>query len=134
LLYIVLLLATSSPSFFFFMIRLPPRSTLFPYTTLFRSQKDIHVRANLALLVDDAECQTRKASVESADRFPHGRGLDFNDLAAACIRVQQRCESNPNRCHQSRRAAVSDMIFGRPVTRVRQELPSSVLPHTSPEG
>src|SRR5947209_9319169 len=26
-----------SPSFFFFMIRRPPRSTLFPYTTLFRS-------------------------------------------------------------------------------------------------
>src|SRR5690349_23027212 len=25
-------------SFFFFMIRRPPRSTLFPYTTLFRSQ------------------------------------------------------------------------------------------------
>src|SRR5438067_9662016 len=27
----------SSPSFFFLMIRRPPRSTLFPYTTLFRS-------------------------------------------------------------------------------------------------
>src|SRR5437588_4982704 len=27
-----------SPSFFFLMIRRPPRSTLFPYTTLFRSQ------------------------------------------------------------------------------------------------
>src|SRR5688572_31358242 len=26
-------------SFFFLMIRLPPRSTLFPYTTLFRSPK-----------------------------------------------------------------------------------------------
>src|SRR5438034_2327982 len=26
-------------SFFFFMIRRPPRSTLFPYTTLFRSQR-----------------------------------------------------------------------------------------------
>src|SRR5437899_8302297 len=26
-----------SSSFFFFVIRLPPRSTLFPYTTLFRS-------------------------------------------------------------------------------------------------
>src|SRR5438045_9032941 len=25
--------------FFFLMIRLPPRSTLFPYTTLFRSQR-----------------------------------------------------------------------------------------------
>src|SRR5438874_11064296 len=27
------------PSFFFLMIRRPPRSTLFPYTTLFRSGK-----------------------------------------------------------------------------------------------
>src|SRR5438093_4752520 len=26
--------------FFFFMIRRPPRSTLFPYTTLFRSEPD----------------------------------------------------------------------------------------------
>src|SRR2546430_10951259 len=29
--------ADSHPSFFFLMIRRPPRSTLFPYTTLFRS-------------------------------------------------------------------------------------------------
>src|SRR2546426_5108002 len=28
------------PSFFFLMIRRPPRSTLFPYTTLFRSLQD----------------------------------------------------------------------------------------------
>ena len=28
--------------FFFLMIRRPPRSTLFPYTTLFRSNKDPH--------------------------------------------------------------------------------------------
>src|SRR5256885_351800 len=27
------------PSFFFLMIRRPPRSTLFPYTTLFRSNR-----------------------------------------------------------------------------------------------
>src|SRR3712207_7646987 len=27
--------------FFFLMIRRPPRSTLFPYTTLFRSQRDL---------------------------------------------------------------------------------------------
>src|SRR6266511_5749882 len=29
--------STSCPLFFFLMIRRPPRSTLFPYTTLFRS-------------------------------------------------------------------------------------------------
>src|SRR3712207_8421591 len=28
--------------FFFLMIRRPPRSTLFPYTTLFRSDRGIH--------------------------------------------------------------------------------------------
>src|SRR2546426_9924672 len=34
------MLLTSSVSFFFLMIRRPPRSTLFPYTTLFRSSID----------------------------------------------------------------------------------------------
>src|SRR2546422_5319550 len=29
--------------FFFLMIRRPPRSTLFPYTTLFRSQRQPHL-------------------------------------------------------------------------------------------
>src|SRR6267143_5039540 len=32
-------------SFFFLMIRRPPRSTLFPYTTLFRSPRRPHRRA-----------------------------------------------------------------------------------------
>src|SRR6266498_5566150 len=33
--------------FFFLMIRRPPRSTLFPYTTLFRSQLAPHARQQL---------------------------------------------------------------------------------------
>src|SRR3954462_5761179 len=35
----LLLRRGSSPSVFFLMIRRPPRSTLFPYTTLFRSPR-----------------------------------------------------------------------------------------------
>src|SRR2546428_13417846 len=34
---------TRSPLFFFLMIRRPPRSTLFPYTTLFRSRYTQHM-------------------------------------------------------------------------------------------
>src|SRR5437762_12845972 len=34
--------------FFLFMIRLPPRSTLFPYTTLFRSYQRRHVEEDAA--------------------------------------------------------------------------------------
>src|SRR2546422_1876792 len=36
--------------FFFLMIRRPPRSTLFPYTTLFRSHPDIYVIGDAAYL------------------------------------------------------------------------------------
>src|SRR5438874_12535275 len=35
----MVVLRPRSSLFFFFMIRRPPRSTLFPYTTLFRSQR-----------------------------------------------------------------------------------------------
>src|SRR5260370_36007495 len=35
--------------FFFLMIRRPPRSTLFPYTTLFRSLDAHHTRVNWTL-------------------------------------------------------------------------------------
>src|SRR5437870_7564786 len=38
------MLVVCSFSFFFLMIRRPPRSTLFPYTTLFRSRRDDHER------------------------------------------------------------------------------------------
>src|SRR5215467_15381143 len=37
-------MSSSMPIFFFLMIRRPPRSTLFPYTTLFRSPGSAHRR------------------------------------------------------------------------------------------
>src|SRR2546425_8944646 len=46
--------------FFFLMIRRPPRSTLFPYTTLFRSRRE---------LAWDAGCGSGQLSVLLADRF-----------------------------------------------------------------
>src|SRR3712207_7799675 len=41
--------------FFFLMIRRPPRSTLFPYTTLFRSGMDDPARGDDVLLVLEPE-------------------------------------------------------------------------------
>src|SRR5256885_10737628 len=40
---------TSLPFFFFLMIRRPPRSTLFPYTTLFRSMEFLLKQAGLQM-------------------------------------------------------------------------------------
>src|SRR2546426_11134460 len=57
-------------SFFFLMIRRPPRSTLFPYTTLFRSPEAEHIALDreaatteevAALPADDDERHVRRA-------------------------------------------------------------------------
>src|SRR2546426_8128144 len=43
---------SSAQLFFFLMIRRPPRSTLFPYTTLFRSPKKMMGEVSEGLLLD----------------------------------------------------------------------------------
>src|SRR2546422_7922231 len=45
------------------MIRRPPRSTLFPYTTLFRSPHDAHVQARALSLPQDGLEQLERRSV-----------------------------------------------------------------------
>src|SRR2546428_7854796 len=63
-----------SPFFFFLMIRRPPRSTLFPYTTLFRSPLRpswIAAPSGAVLLEIPAP-----ALALGPMRVPHGGGLD----------------------------------------------------------
>src|SRR2546430_12808372 len=69
----------ASPLFFFLMIRRPPRSTLFPYTTLFRSVVGVAgVRAQLqrdalrcVVLARDASPRT----LEKVERLARARGV-----------------------------------------------------------
>src|SRR5256885_11906517 len=62
--------------FFFLMIRRPPRSTLFPYTTLFRSRSPALRRCVLSLLKDGSiglrsgeygGCTCRKLKLERSE-------------------------------------------------------------------
>src|SRR2546428_7055258 len=57
--------ATSNSFFFFLMIRRPPRSTLFPYTTLFRS---LARRRNDAQRPGISELRLQKAISSTGDR------------------------------------------------------------------
>src|SRR3712207_8161521 len=43
--------------FFFLMIRRPPRSTLFPYTTLFRSRRTLRIRMPLTSCILEERCR-----------------------------------------------------------------------------
>src|SRR2546422_6456662 len=69
---LLLLRFPSSLIFFFLMIRRPPRSTLFPYTTLFRSHRPgrarevvDHVRENLHELDVQARSEEHTSELQS---------------------------------------------------------------------
>src|SRR2546422_11743552 len=64
--------------FFFLMIRRPPRSTLFPYTTLFRSVEHVELREGHGVEPVDPHCVAPHDSVEpAAASRPPGGGAVF---------------------------------------------------------
>src|SRR5256885_5311253 len=70
--------------FFFLMIRRPPRSTLFPYTTLFRSQdQDGDERDHRQHDERDAGLGEHRRRVGHRQRFPE------QDAAVATLAVQR---------------------------------------------
>src|SRR3712207_7631388 len=60
--------------FFFLMIRRPPRSTLFPYTTLFRSRARQRPRRRRLPVVHRGAARVRGAPAGGRRRPPGGRG------------------------------------------------------------
>src|SRR5256885_10787027 len=59
------------------MIRRPPRSTLFPYTTLFRSRENVH-RSPAAAIIESASAARRDRNASSkatTNRYPLASGL-----------------------------------------------------------
>src|SRR3712207_8426131 len=60
------------------MIRRPPRSTLFPYTTLFRSLQNVRLRLQKHVAADDAAVRDPVLDVDG-----HVRGLHEDEAEAA---------------------------------------------------
>src|SRR2546426_2542770 len=99
------------------MIRRPPRSTLFPYTTLFRSTFDIDVDARFdirQLILDcniaaalDVNCQTQAAEKRrSGTRVPLDRKstrLNSSHLvisyAVFCLKKKTKCQRASEHFH-----------------------------------
>src|SRR3712207_7693679 len=77
---------------FFLMIRRPPRSTLFPYTTLFRSRE---VRVALAVRHRDGQARAGQALEEQAGRVEHfHHGQARLEALAAVDRKSTRLNSS----------------------------------------
>src|SRR5260370_33458306 len=65
------------------MIRRPPRSTLFPYTTLFRSLKAARMGAALAMGLDVSNISVANASEAASNA----------GLADRCVFIEGDCEA-----------------------------------------
>src|SRR6202035_5893081 len=74
--------------FFFLMIRRPPRSTLFPYTTLFRSHEVAQANAALGVSVDDHA--TAAASVEDRKSTRLNSSHSSISYAVFCLKKEER--------------------------------------------
>src|SRR3712207_8246143 len=83
------------------MIRRPPRSTLFPYTTLFRSRLDLRE-------VHAAERELRQAAHEPARRRVRRAPEDDRRLERAA-RVARRAVARAREPHEPRRV-VGDVL------------------------
>src|SRR2546429_1429598 len=93
-------------AFFFLMIRRPPRSTLFPYTTLFRSRKSFIVQERERTVQGNKPCGKDQATLDrKSTRLNSSHG--YISYAVFCLkkkkRVQDQCchgrhTRSKNRC------------------------------------
>src|SRR2546429_6164552 len=97
--------------FFFLMIRRPPRSTLFPYTTLFRSLVNTFSRSKLHQEID-AEIQAH-VEMRIADNLAAGMSPEedrkstrlnsshgYISYAVFCLKKKKKSQSSTNIAHQ----------------------------------
>src|SRR3712207_8723442 len=65
------------------MIRRPPRSTLFPYTTLFRSLEAEHLHVEVLRLVEVEDVEADQREPVDHGRHPRGAGVPTKSRTAA---------------------------------------------------
>src|SRR5690349_21977998 len=91
-------------TFFFLLVRQPPSSTLFPYTTLFRSEADGDLGEQQRVARQRLGAVTRHHLL--ADREPERR----DHVALLAVRVVQRSEEHTSEL-QSRRDLVCRLLL-----------------------
>src|SRR5690348_17701526 len=86
--------------FFFLMIRRPPRSTLFPYTTLFRSPAQLHLQDRVGLDLVDGQ-QLDQAGARLVDRGGDRKSTRLNSshpsisYAVFCLKKKKKKPNPP---------------------------------------
>src|SRR5947208_9449582 len=101
---------TYSFIFFFLMIRRPPRSTLFPYTTLFRSARQPVLRWEMSTLFE-TRCSSAKPSSRSEE---HTSELQSPDHLVCRLLLEKKKKTKNNR-HRRRTNNITTHIINRSI-------------------
>src|SRR5690606_41512486 len=107
-------------SFFYFssLMRRPPRPTLFPYTTLFRSRRQLTNQLLVASWADDS-AEPQASGNHDGHRQPHGAtlhfGFDFIRLNLLQIQRLVRSEEHTSEL-QSRENLVCRLLLEKKKT------------------
>src|SRR3712207_5829810 len=108
-------------SFFFLMIRRPPRSTLFPYTTLFRSRVERLHGGRVPLPLRRPECANRRLHRDAAERLDGVGGGAVEPREGLGGRADRRFGPAPQRLQRSARPIVVARLVRRvPLEEDRQ--------------
>src|SRR3712207_8224027 len=91
------------------MIRRPPRSTLFPYTTLFRSREEAETR-NLA---ESLQYQTEKFLAENGDKIPADKKEELGEALTELRSALGGSDIESIKSAQEKVARVSQEVGGR---------------------
>src|SRR3712207_8538022 len=95
---------------FFLMIRRPPRSTLFPYTTLFRSPADLELARVVARFGRDPHAAAVRRPVRDGDHHRPARPLLAVDGEAELRGMETRSEEHTSEL-QSRQYLVCRLLL-----------------------
>src|SRR5258705_8063692 len=106
--------------FFFLMIRRPPRSTLFPYTTLFRSR---HRQLLWCVARGDGRDVDESRGWRSLDPAGHQWGADVGGAARKTTRL-----------HSSHLSIPDAGFFLKKKQEHRHDLRDDGQPHDQPDG
>src|SRR2546430_8889582 len=88
--------------FFFLMIRRPPRSTLFPYTTLFRSAREPGLDQRLRVVDDQGACRERPRRLGGRELRRDRKSTRLNSshsqisYAVFCLKKKKKKKLNKN--------------------------------------
>src|SRR2546430_4291790 len=103
-----------SPSrlfFFFLMIRRPPRSTLFPYTTLFRSPNGSVTAATL--MSPPTSVMGSNGDAPSSDRKSTRLNSSHSQISYAVFCLKKKKKAHLRPCHPHRHRLIRLQLTGR---------------------